>query len=161
MKHLTPTSLLLPLLLAVLASCTEPAAFKDYRDLPAEGWRAKDTLTFQVDTIRRAAPYEVLLGIRTSSARAYPFQQLTIVAEQEWRTVDKDSVCSQRDTLNITLTNALGDVQGKGVSNYEYLLPLAQLQLHPGHRGRIRIYHLMRRPTLQGITNVGLELSPL
>ena len=149
------------ILIAALVACTESTAIKDYRDLPAEGWRAKDTLTFQIDTIHRAAPYKVLLGIRTSSARAYPFQQLTIVAEQEWSIVDKDSVRSQRDTLNITLTNALGDVQGKGVSNYEYLLPLTQLHLHPGHRGRIRIYHLMRRPTLQGITNVGLELSPL
>ena len=160
MTHFKPIFLLLPLLLVAFASCTESTSFKDYRDLPAEGWHAKDTLTFQIDTIRRAAPYEVILGIRTSSAHPYPFQQLTIVAEQEWTVADKDSVYSQKDTLDITLINELGDAQGNGISNYEYVLPLAQLHLQPGHQGRIRIYHLMRRPTLPGITNVGLEISP-
>ena len=161
MMHSKPIFLLFPLLLAAFASCTESTAFKDYRDLPSEGWQAKDTLTFQVDTIRRAAPYEVILGIRTSSAHAYPFQQLTLVAEQEWKVADKDSVYSQKDTLDITLTNELGEAQGNGISNYEYVLPLPQLHLQPGDQGRIRIYHLMRRPTLSGITNVGLEISPL
>ena len=106
MMHSKPIFLLFPLLLAAFASCTESTAFKDYRDLPAEGWRAKDT-------------------------------------------------------LDITLTNELGEAQGNGISNYEYVLPLPQLHLQPGDQGRIRIYHLMRRPTLSGITNVGLEISPL
>ena len=149
------------LLFSVLVSCTTSTAIKDYRNLPAEGWSARDTLTFEVDTIRTAAPYEVILGIRTSSAHAYPFQHLTVVAEQEWFAADKAPAHCQKDTLAITITNEQGDAQGNGISCYEYLLPLNQLQLSPGQKGRIRIYHLMRRPTLSGITNVGVEVTPL
>lgn len=148
------------ILIAALISCTESTAIKDYRDLPTEGWRAKDTLTFQVDTIRRAAPYEVILGIRTSSAHAYPFQKLTIVAEQQWTAKNGTTMRCHKDTLEISITNEKGDAQGTGISNYEHIIPLNQLNLEPGNQGRIRIYHLMRRPTLPGITNVGLELSP-
>lgn len=148
------------LLLSILASCTASTAFKAYRDLPAEGWNARDTLTFEVDTIRCTAPYEVLLSIRTSSAHAYPFQQLTIVAEQEWLATDQAPAHCWKDTLSITITNEQGDAQGNGISCYEYLLPLNPIHLHSGQKGRIRIYHLMRRPILSGITNVGLEVTP-
>lgn len=150
-------------MLLLCLSCEEQAAFSRYQSLPIQGWLASDTIRVDVDTIRQDAQYQVNLGIRTSSARSYPYQTLTLVVEQQWiadSLLPGMSDFYSRDTLQVAMASPSGDILGKGISSFQYTIPFPSRHLYPGIKGTFRIYHLMRTRRLSGITNVGIELIP-
>lgn len=141
--------------LALLAACDRAPVYSTYRSTPAEGWETIDTLTFPVDSIRRAGTYRLSIGVRTGAARPYPFQTLWMVVKQVWHTPRQLRI----DTLSCRLVTPDGDRIGRGVSLYQYDFPLDTLTLPQGARGYITIRHIMRRTVLQGIVNVGVRLD--
>lgn len=148
----------------LIQSCDEQTAFSHYHSLSSHGWLASDTIRIDVDTIRMDAQYQVNLGIRTSSAHAYPYQNLTLVVEQQWTTDASSSrplTSLSKDTLQIAIITPSGDIVGEGVSSYQYIVPFPSLHLYPGVKGTFKVYHLMRKRQLSGITNVGIEIIPL
>jgi gliding motility-associated lipoprotein GldH len=62
------------------------------------------------------------------------------------------------DTIDCHLVSDKGDNLGMGISNFQYIVPIDTLQLPVGAKGNIYIVHRMRKSTLPGIANVGVEL---
>ncbi len=147
---------LLSLLIAgLLAACKEKPVLYSYCSTPVEGWESVDTLKYHVDTLSSSGTYEMSIGVRTSATTLYPYQSLWLVMRQSWHNPDRTTT----DTLQLQFTNAKGDVEGHGVSIYQFDFPLAALQLPAGASADIRITHIMSRELLPGITDIGVKLQ--
>lgn len=146
------------LLAAVLAAaCDERPAGYAFRSTPVDGWERNDVLAFPVDTVRRGGDYRIDVCVRASSARSYPFRTLWLVVGQEW----KNPSAVRQDTLVCPLANADGDLNGRGVSLFQYDFPLDTVTLAPGSSGQIVVRHIMRRDILLGISDIGVKVTPL
>ncbi|WP_347719855.1 gliding motility lipoprotein GldH [uncultured Alloprevotella sp.] len=125
-----------------------------FRATPVDGWETTDSLVFPIDTIHQAGRYRLSIGVRTSAANPYPFQTLALSI-----TTRLQGKKAQRDTALCSLTDKDGDVNGQGVSLYQYAFPVSELHLEKGQTGTVTVQHLMRRNLLPGVANVGICLE--
>jgi len=125
-----------------------------FRATPVDGWETTDSLVFPIDTVQQAGRYRLSIGVRTSAANPYPFQTLALSI-----TTRLQGRKAQRDTALCSLTDKDGDVNGQGVSLYQYVFPVDELHLEKGQTGTITVQHLMRRNLLPGVANVGIRLD--
>lgn len=125
-----------------------------FRATPVDGWETTDSLVFPIDTVHQAGRYRLSIGVRTSAANPYPFQTLALSI-----TTRLQGKKAQRDTALCSLTDKDGDVNGQGVSLYQYAFPVSELHLEKGQTGTITVQHLMRRNLLPGVANVGIRLD--
>lgn len=139
-------------LVAVLASCDKHTVYHSYIPTPVEGWEQNDTLAFNIDTIAEAGTYDLIVGVRTTTA--YPFQSLYLLVEQQLRNPHKMSL----DTLVCRLASSQGDKMGSGISTYQYIYPYKQEKLSAGQSGKIIIRHIMRREILPGVSDIGVSI---
>lgn len=155
----------------LLVACDENLAFSEYKSIPKEGWGMRDTLDFTIDSLESKGDYVLVLGVRTSSAKAYTFKDVQMQVEQTWEASVKEgrqdsSQCVMPfdtvvDTIKYKLVDDKGESLGVGISNYQYLHTLDTLSLPVGAKGKVRVLHRMRKPNLTGIVNVGVELRYL
>lgn len=136
--------------MAVLGSCKPKTAYMHYEHLPVEGWEDVDTLTYCIEKVKDAGFYDVKLGMRTTSQ--YPFTQLSVVVRQEILPAGRH----RTDTLVCNLVGSNGRRLGNGVSLYHYDLSVCEQQLLQGDSMTIKVYHNMRKETVQGIADVGV-----
>lgn len=121
-----------------------------YHAISPIGWEQHDVQSFRLDTVSVEGDYDFLIGLR--STNAYPFQSLwLLIREQAER---PDTVAS--DTLECRLTDRQGNELGDGVSLYQQKFFLKTLHLSEGQVVTVNVSHIMRRPILQGISDVGL-----
>ncbi|MBQ5729533.1 MAG: gliding motility lipoprotein GldH [Bacteroidaceae bacterium] len=149
-------------------SCDETLVYSEYKKISEAGWGMRDTLEFQIDSMAEAGAYALDLGVRTTSDKSYGFKALQVQVEQVWLSpalqdsIDTlqcaDVLKSSNRTMDCQMINDRGDNLGEGISNYQYSFPLDTLTLPVGASGKLRVAHRMRRPQLQGIVNVGIEL---
>ncbi len=139
----------------LLSACREKPVLYNYCSTPVEGWESVDTLKFHVDTLSSSGTYEMSIGVRTSATTLYPYQSLWLVMRQHWH--NPDQVIT--DTLHLRFTTSKGDVQGHGVSIYQYDFPQSTLPLTAGASADITITHIMSRELLPGITDIGIKLQ--
>lgn len=71
----------------------------------------------------------------------------------------KVPVLTRIDTMDLDLVDAAGNILGVGVSNYLYRWPADTITLPDNVCGVVKVFHRMRRPTLPGIMDVGVELE--
>lgn len=155
MRLPTSCTILLLLCAGMMAACRKsPAAF-EYCPTPVEGWESGDTLRFRIDTIREAGTYSLSLGVRSSASLPYPFQRLYVVVRQQWHHPEE----SRHDTVACELVSPDGEIQGQGVSIYQYICPVGECELSEGQTGEITVNHIMRREILPGITDIGIRLE--
>lgn len=122
----------------------------NYHAISPIGWEQHDVQTFKLDTVSTEGDYDFFVGLR--STNAYPFQSLwLLICEQAER---PDTVAS--DTLECRLTDRQGNELGDGVSLYQQEFFLKTLHLQAGQVVTVTVSHIMRRPILQGISDVGL-----
>lgn len=141
----------------LLAACRpQPAAYA-FCSVPVDGWERSHVLTFPIDTLGHAGTYRIDVCLRTSTARPYPFRTLWL----EVRSRLDEGGHVQTDTLACNLVNAKGDPDGRGVSLLQYDFALDTLSLPAGTAGIITVRHIMSRDILQGISDVGLRLTPV
>lgn len=165
MRH--PGTALLPAILALCtgclltASCDRRTPVLAYCPTPVEGWEPGDTLKYHIDSLAAAGRYRLSLGVRTSATMPYPFKSLWLVVRRDWHRPDTTLTDTRVDTVEVRLTDQKGDVNGRGVSLYEYSLPLEEDNLSQGTTADIRIIHIMRREVLPGVTDVGIRLDRL
>lgn len=148
-------TLLLTLTLLATAACQRRTVALAYSPTSVEGWEPGDTLTYHIDTLSRAGRYSLSLGIRTSASTPYPFQTLWLVIRQHWHAPEHIT----SDTLEVRLTDDMGDVNGSGVSLYEYHVPFRTYDLPAGASADITIHHVMQREMLPGVAGVGIRLE--
>lgn len=122
----------------------------NYHAISPIGWEQHDVQTFKLDTVSAEGDYDFFVGLR--STNAYPFQSLwLLIREQAER---PDTVAS--DTLECRLTDRQGNELGDGVSLYQQEFFLKTLHLQAGQVVTVTVSHIMRRPILQGVSDVGL-----
>lgn len=140
-------------ILLSLAGCNERVVFHSFRHIPGQGWNNRDTLVFDIDTVRTDATYNFELELR--STHTYPYTDIMMAVERDF---SPPGVVS-RDTVTCRLTHP--DIQrtGKGIYVYQYEVSVPPMALHRGQTGRIRVSHLMMREILPGIRDVGMLVS--
>lgn len=139
--------------LVSLMGCDEKAVYHHYKPTLLAGWKKTDTLTFNIPPIEITANYQVSVGIRTTVT--CPYQSLWLVVRQDFT----PNALSRIDTIECKLANDKGEIIGQGVINYLHTFPLCTETLYKGQTGKIRIYHIMRREELPGISQIGIKIS--
>jgi len=149
-------SLLFVLVLAFgLVSCNNDEEIAHYTFQPVEQnvWDRQQSFDFSLDTVRHGGNYKVQVCLRTS--QNIQFQRLYVTVEQK---LGKSKV-PIKDTLCLTLTDEMGNMEGKGLSLFNYSAELPrEVSLAQGQTGTISICHIMQRMQLTGINQVGLKI---
>lgn len=142
------------LLILTLTACTTGGyRYGHYETIGSEGWERTDTIVFTVGPVRHFDSYTAKIGLRTDSY--FPFMQLTLIVGQE----AYPSGFTRKDTLTVSLTDDEGYVFGDGISHYQYLVPLAPINLNAGDTLRVSVCHDMLRSPLAGVTDIGFMLE--
>lgn len=139
-------------ILAVLAACigcSEPTPVNsEWCDIPTDGWRYGNTLTFNADSDSFSVD-TLVLTIRHTSA--YPYANLWL--EMKYGTGDT----LKADTLNVKLADDFGHWLGTGsglsFQKSDTILPTAPIRQDKP----ILVRHIMRIDTLPQIQQIGLE----
>lgn len=154
MRSLLRTSAFV-LLLALLQGCTRHDPTRSFvtRTVAPEGWDAGERLDFPVDTLAEGGLYVLHVGLRTSASDAYPYRNLAL------RVASRFPGAHRTRLLHFRLTDEHGDVQGAGISRYQYDAPADTLRLAPGTAGTVGISHAMRRRVLPGIVDLSIRLE--
>lgn len=139
--------------LLAVSGCRDEVFFHRYASVPLSGWDKRDTIDFDIPPFAATQPYSLTLELRTSPA--FPYRSIWLVAEQRF----ENPALVRRDTVYCPVTTPQGSGTGKGVNLYTYEYPVLTEQRRQGQYGRIRVYHIMRREEMPGISDVGLRLS--
>lgn len=157
---------LVPLFLAVivaLASCNglvgrgdgDDNRFSAFVDIPADGWLYTAPVEFEPDTLHDSIVPAGTLLVSVRHGKNYLYRNLWL----EVSYADTDST-RHADTLDIPLADAMGRWLGRGMG-----LSMEVLDTVPGnfplaaHRS-VRVRHIMRSDTLDGIERVGVVYIP-
>ena len=133
------------------AGCNRKTIYHHYEHTPVAGWEKNDTLTFTVKAKERAV---VQRDVELRISGEYPFQRLNLVIEQ----TTYPAGISRRDTLNCDLIDPQGNIQGQGLSLYQYRFHMTDISLNEGDSLCVNIRHNMKRELLSGVNDVGLRL---
>lgn len=148
--------ILASLVLPILWGCEydSTTVIDRYQSLPPKGWDRQNVLTFSLDSVAHSATYNFKVYARTT--RDIQFQSISVVVEQHLRR----PYFTARDTVEIKLTDDMGNIEGKGLYLYNTEAQLKHpIKLRKGQRGTIKLSHIMRRNQLLGIKDVGIELT--
>jgi len=136
----------------LVAACNQKTVYYHYEQTSLMGWDKNDTLTFTIGPVTASGHYLEEIGLRISGE--YPFTGLNLIVEQR----NSSKQILRVDTLACNLVNERGNVEGQGVSQFQYLFPLSTLDLGEGERLFITVRHDMKRDILPGISDIGLRL---
>ena len=118
-------------------------------------WEYADAQTFRVDTLSDSIAPSGTLVLTLRHTHGYPYSNI-------WLELDYahgDSI-QQIDTLNIILADVYGHWQGRGMGSSFQVNDTLQhnMQLRRGQELRVR--HIMRVDTLEGIEQIGITYLP-
>lgn len=147
------TAFTLFIIATVLMTACDGKVYDKYSHTPIAGWEKNDTLAFYVPKMAAAGVYGMDLGLRINNA--YPFMRLTLIVEQNILPSRKTKV----DTLNCELVDGNGNVEGQGVSYYQYNFHVGDIELNQGDSLYITVRHDMKREILPGVSDVGIVVN--
>lgn len=153
MRQLLITYLLFSLL-CIFSGCINKAVIhSSYQPVPTTGWDRNNTLEFNIYIPDSNVSYKTFLLVRTLDS--YPYQDLSIAIEYS-----NDSLPSQTDTLNISLTDERKTKLTKWAGLKQAVLPLIEEKRinHPD-TFRFRISSLMDDQYLQGINDIAILME--
>ena len=153
MKHWLIMVFIALLTATAMTACIDDVAYNHYEHTPLSGWEKNDTLFFYTHPIAKPGRYHAYIGLRTTVE--FPFTSLNLLVEQ--RTIPGNK--KKTHTLKCKLMEKNGNINGQGVSFFQYEFPLAVLELHQGDSLQFFIRHDMKREILPGIADVGLKLT--
>lgn len=136
--------------LLLLSGCIHDTAFHASHSLPGSKWDKRDTLSFQIDTLKLEQPLHLTTEVRTT--KQYHYSSLSLIVEQRW-----GKGKTHRDTLVLDLKNKQDNKQTpiylKSSDSPSIALKSQETN------GEIRIWHFMKRENLPGITDVGVRIT--
>lgn len=134
------------------ASCAGDTLVHRYAALPADGWARRDTVCFDLPGNVEDICGTLTVGLRTKTDVA--IRDIVLAVEQ----CDSDAFVVRRDTVCYPLTNSEGDALTSGVNFHQYETQFVPFRMEKDRKGCVRIYHLMTRETIPGITEVGIRI---
>ena len=149
--------IVIALVVVLLAGCEEKPGYHDYADLK-KYWLTTDTIRFRVPVKDSVAVYSVSMEVRCS----VDYQWSRFFSGYEIQ----DSTGRQLDSglVNVLLFDPVtGAPKGKGGIGdlYETSVTIRDKFQFP-YKGQFRIlfWQMMRRDSLEGISNIGLRIEP-
>ena len=103
--------------------------------------------------MKEAGTYQEEIGIRTDLD--YPFQSLALVVAQEIHPKGE----FLQTIKNCSLYDESGKERGNGISRFQNVIYLSDIQLEKGDSLRICITHNMRREMISGLSDIGMILT--
>lgn len=143
---------LLLLLLPLCFCCGGDMVYSHYENTDLSGWQKEDTLFYNVPKMRQGGRYREELSLRGNGF--YPFKTLEVIVEQ--CVLPRGEVL--RDTVPIEMMDRRGNIQGRGMSVYNYSQPLRVIDLSARDSLIIKIRHNMKRELLPGISDIGIQI---
>ena len=140
----------------VAGSCSgdDEVVCYEYQPVDNNVWDRQYKMTFRIDTIANSGAYDLQVCLR--ALHNVQFQKVYVVVEQQYANPYAASV----DTVCLTLTDEMGNMEGKGLSLFNYTAQLPhKVNLRRGQSGTVTLRHAMRRMQLQGINQVGVKLT--
>lgn len=134
------------------ASCAGDTLVHRYATLPADGWARRDTICFHLPQHTEDIGGTLTVGLRTKTGLG--IMDIVLAVEQ----CDSNAYVCRRDTVRYPLTDSEGDALTSGVNFHQYETQHVPFRLEEGQQGCVRIYHLMTRETIPGITEVGIRI---
>ena len=150
-KHLL--TILILTVAAVFTGCDPKKVYSHYEHIPHEGWDKTDKLFYEVPPVKEAGTYQEEIGIRTDLD--YPFQSLALVVAQEIHPKGE----FLQTIKNCSLYDESGKERGNGISRFQNVIYLSDIQLEKGDSLRICITHNMRREMISGLSDIGMILT--
>lgn len=139
--------------LMVLAGCDGTTVYSRFGNTPIAGWDKTEPVGFDIDSLDGEGNYQMTLMLRVGDS--YPFRNLQLAVRQQ----SFPSGVEEVDTVECTITDEHGNVQGRGVSYYQYEQPVKTFHYHGGDSMHIEIHHIMKREILPGIADVGVKIE--
>ncbi|EFC70658.1 gliding motility lipoprotein GldH [Prevotella sp. oral taxon 299] len=139
-------------ILTFCISCKRNVVYHHYQHTSIAGWERNDTISYAIPRLKTSGIYSINVGLRVTND--YPFTGLSLVVERKVYPSKDIRV----DTLNCMIIDSKGNVEGKGVSYYQYDFPLSTLRLEKGDSLALVVRHAMKREILPGISDVGIML---
>ncbi len=136
----------------LLSSCGSEAWHHIYKPIPVAVWEKSDTLTYCLPEVPDSGLYDFYVDVRTTAA--FPYTGLKVGA----LTCTDSFAAERRDTADLWVQTPSGIPSGEGITLICHETPLYRLFLCPGQRTTVRLYHVMRREDLPGVSDVGLKV---
>lgn len=137
---------------ATVSSCDMNTVFHQYQHTPLSGWEKNDTLHFDVPPLWDSGSFQQIIGLRIN--QDFPFTSLSLVVEQKISPGFRYHV----DTLKCQFLGSDANLQGQGVSYYQFNYLLRNIDLRRGDSIHVTIRHAMKREILPGISDIGFKI---
>ena len=135
-----------------MASCDRQTVYHHYEHVADHGWEKTDTIKFEIGPLREKGTYHETLEFRTDEL--FPFLGIYITVEQMIK--PRNIILIQN--LKCELMNQDGSQKGSGISYYQSLFPLDDIELQQGDTLCISVFHSMKREILPGISDIGMKV---
>lgn len=148
---------ILGFLLLLLASCGDNCVYQDIKDIPEDGWKKDDALSFEYVMNDTTDCYEIVVDVRNKGS--YKYQNLWLFIEATSPSGDIYS-----DTIECALADNHGHWVGDGMASYYaniYHLPVSFMPMVKFPKQgtyKINIWQGMRENVLEGISDVGIRV---
>lgn len=134
----------------IMAACSSPTEHSGFTTISSHGWIYGDTVSFTPEP-SDSLPYEgcdVAIVVRNNNN--YEYSNL-------WLRLDyHGSDTIHTDTLNIVLADEFGNWLGKGIGGSYHLTDTVMRNIDLDPAKEIKVCHIMRTDTLEGIEQVGI-----
>ncbi len=132
--------------------------YHEYRPTRRDNrWARKDTLVFTLPRNLPAGIYDVDIALRHTNN--YKFRDIWLLLEENGR----DSLRFSCDTVHAILTDEHGRWKKDNTSGSLYThiarLPRQMILTQSAHTHTIRLQHIMRMLSLEGVADVGVKLT--
>lgn len=137
-----------------LTSCHN-AFFSGYKTIENHSWDKRDTVTFELPLTNDRngiTAVDMQVGVRTLGE----FQYSKIYLKVELCTNDSVIDC---DTVSVPIFDEKGKPYGSGFPYIEAVAKGKSLQLNPYTAYNVKITHIMRMNSIEGVYDVGVELN--
>ena len=154
LRYICQSLMLCLAVIYMLSACDiSDTPYHHYKDISEEGWLNCDTLTFQVDTIRKPGDYITYLCLRTQYE--YPYRYLSVIVDQVIMPKGKRQHAVER----LEIVDREGVQKGTGITYHTYEVPVFTETLTPGDSMRVAVKHNMTREQMPGIIGVGVKVK--
>lgn len=128
--------------------------YEHYKSLKDYRWAYQDTLGYKVDIKDTSSRYRLAIQLRNKVN--YPYRNIWVLVQHHSPSGKVSSMKAE-----FQLAEKSGKWKGQGLGDlYDHRFPLQQnIKLKEKGQHRFQLVHLMRRDTLPGIMNVGLQIS--
>ena len=129
--------------------------FSSFAAFPGAQWLYTDHKTFTVDTLADSIsqPGDLVLSVRHTNG--YIFSNIWLEL-----TCDMADSAARRDTFNIRLADVYGRWAGKGMGTSYLFNDTILRDIRLRRRQQVRLRHIMRTDTLEGIEQIGISFLP-